>query len=76
MKCRFCSLSKNLFFGRLTEVTKAVKTSNSHSSAYVDTVEGELRSKSKSLAQQVFLCERERIATPVYALARNDALPF
>ena len=48
------SLSKNLFFGRLKEVTKVVKTSNTHSSAYVDTVEGVLRSKSKCLAQQVF----------------------
>ena len=28
------SLSKNKFFDRLTEVKEAVKTSNSHSSAY------------------------------------------
>ena len=35
------SLSKNLFFDRLTEVTKVVKTSNTHSSAYVDTVGSE-----------------------------------
>ena len=33
MLLRF-SLSKNLFFDRLTEVKGAVKTSNSHSSAY------------------------------------------
>ena len=44
------SLSKNRFFDSLAEVNKAVKTSNSHSSAYVDTVECELRSKSKHLA--------------------------
>ena len=43
------SLSKNKFFDRLAEVKGAVKTSNSHSSAYGDTVECELRSKSKRL---------------------------
>ena len=47
-------LSKNLFFDSLAEVTKAVKTSNSHSSAYIDTVEGELRSKSKPLRSKLF----------------------
>jgi len=36
------SLSKNFFFDRLTEVTKAVKTNNSLLSAYVDTVRSEL----------------------------------
>ena len=41
---------KKLVFDRLTEVKEADKTSNSHSSAYTDTVEGELRSKSKCLA--------------------------
>ena len=46
------SLSKNLLFDRLAEVKEASKASNSHSSAYTDTVEGELRSKSKHLAQQ------------------------
>ena len=48
------SLSRNLFFDRLTEVNKAVKTSNSYSSAYVDTVEYELRSKSKPLHSKLF----------------------
>jgi hypothetical protein len=43
-------------FDRLSEVNKAFKTSNSRSSAYVDTVEGELRSKSKCLAKQAFFC--------------------
>ena len=40
---------KNQFFDRLTKVKEAGKASNSHSSAYRDTVEGELRSKSKGL---------------------------
>jgi len=48
------SLSKNLFFGRLAEVTKAVKTSNSHPSVYKGTPGCELRSKTKSLAKQAF----------------------
>ena len=38
----------------MTEVKEDTKTSNSHSSAYIDTVEGELRCKSICLAQQVF----------------------
>jgi len=37
---------------RVAEVKKVVKTSNSHSSAYGGTVEGELRGKSKSLKPQ------------------------
>jgi hypothetical protein len=41
-------------FAIRSEVSKAGKTSNSHSSAYMDPVEGELRSKSKCLAQQVY----------------------
>ena len=45
------SLSEN-FFDRLTEVKEDGKTSNLHSSAYADTVEGKLRSKSKRLALQ------------------------
>ena len=45
---------KKVVFDRLTEVKEAPKTSNSHASAYVDTVAGELRSKSKHLAQQAF----------------------
>ena len=49
-----CSLSKNLFFDRLTEFKKAAKTSKMSSSAYVGTVEIILRSKSKSLAVQGF----------------------
>ena len=40
---------KKVFFDRLPQVNKAIKTSNSYSSAYVDTVEYELRSKSKSV---------------------------
>ena len=48
------SLSKNLFFDRLTEFKKAAKTSKMSSSAYVCTVEIILRSKSKSLAAQGF----------------------
>ena len=63
---------KKSFFDRLPEVNNAAKTSNSHSSAYVDTVEGELRSKSKHLAKQAFL--GQRIATPACALVRNDAV--
>ena len=51
---RFYSLSKNLFFDRLTEVKGAPKTSNPDSSAYMGTVESGLRSKSKHLAQQAF----------------------
>ena len=49
---RLCSLSKNLFFDRLTEVKGGFKTSKPHLSAYMDTVGGGLRSKSKRLAQQ------------------------
>ena len=45
---------KNIFFDSLAAVNKAVKTSNSHSSAYIDTVEGELRSKSKPLRSKLF----------------------
>ena len=47
--CRLFTLSK-LVFDRVAEVKGADKTSNSHSSAYIDTVEGELRRKSKCLA--------------------------
>ena len=43
-------LVENEFFDKLTEVTKADKTSNSLPSAYIDTVGSELRSKSKHLA--------------------------
>ena len=43
---------KNSFFDRLTEVNKAVKTSNSKPSAYRGTVGFELCSKSKCLAKQ------------------------
>ena len=41
---------KKLVFDRLAEVTKADKTNNSHSSAYIGTIECELCSKSKCLA--------------------------
>ena len=47
------SLSKNKFFDRLAEVKEAFKTSKPHPSAYIDTVGGGLRSKSKCLAQQM-----------------------
>ena len=47
---QFLSLSKNLFFGRLAEVTKAGKTSNSPPKCMWILERGELRSKSKSLA--------------------------
>ena len=40
---------KKPIFDRLAEVKEASKASNSYSSAYIDTVEGELRSKSKHL---------------------------
>ena len=52
------SLPKNLFFGRLAEVKETQKTSNLHSSAYTDTVEGKLRSKANTLALQGFLALR------------------
>ena len=39
---------------RMTEVNKGPKASNSHSLAYMDTVEGELRSKSKPLRSKLF----------------------
>ena len=45
------SLSKNLFFDKLAEVNKAVKTSNSTPKCIWILERGELRSKSKSLAQ-------------------------
>ena len=47
-------LVKKLVFDKLAEVKRAVKTSNSRSSAYGGTVESELRGKSKSLAPQQF----------------------
>ncbi len=43
---------KKVVFDTLAEVKEVPKTSNSHSSAYMDTVEGELRSKAKCLAKQ------------------------
>ena len=48
------SLSKNLFFDRLTEVKGAFKPSKPHPSAYMDTVGGGLRRKSKGFAQQIY----------------------
>ena len=54
------SLSKNLFFDRLAEVKGAAKTSKPHSSAYIGTVEGGLRSKSKCLAQQGLFTNSEK----------------
>jgi len=42
------------FLDMLTEGKRAAKTSNSHSSAYMDTVEGELRSKSNALRSKYF----------------------
>ena len=52
MQQEIFTVCHKIFFDRLAEVNKAGKTSNSHSSAYVDTVEGELHSKSKHLAKQ------------------------
>ena len=46
------SLSKNLFFDRLTEVKEAGKTNKPNPSAYIGTVGFGLCSKSKCLAQQ------------------------
>ena len=46
---------KNLFFDKLAEVKEAVKTSKPHSSAYIDTVEGGLCSKSKCNIKRVLL---------------------
>ena len=43
---------KNKFFDRLAEVKEAPKTNNSQSSAYIGTVDCELCSKPKRLAQQ------------------------
>ena len=43
---------KDLFFDSMTEAKEGVRTSNSRSSAYMNTVEGELRSKSKRLVEQ------------------------
>ena len=40
-------MSKNSFFGTLTDVKKAPEASNSYPSAYIDTVGYELRSKLK-----------------------------
>ncbi len=45
-------MSKNKFFDKLAEVTKAVKTSNSTPKCMWILERGELRSKSKHLAQQ------------------------
>ena len=63
---------KNVFFGRLAEVKGVAKTSKPHSSAYIGTVEGGLRSKSKLPCAAGFFRIKERIATPVCGLARND----
>ena len=49
------SLSKNLFFERLTEVKEAGKTNKPNPSAYIGTVGFGLCSKSKCLAKQAFL---------------------
>ena len=46
------SLSKKLFFDRLTEVKEAPKTSNSTPKCISILERGELRGKSKHLAQQ------------------------
>ena len=43
------SACRKTLFGTLTDCEKVRKTSNSRSSAYIGTVERELRSKSKSL---------------------------
>ena len=49
------SLSKNLFFDRLTEVKEAVKTSNATPKCMWILERGALRSKSKRLAEQAIL---------------------
>ena len=51
---RCCSLSKNLFFDRLTEVKGAIKTSNTTPKCMWILERGVLRSKAKCLAKQVF----------------------
>ena len=53
---------KTCFFDRLAEVKGAAKTSKPHSSAYIGTVEGGLRSKSKCLAQQGLFTNSEVFA--------------
>ena len=63
---------KKILFDRLTEVNKAVKTSNSTPKCMRILEWGELRSKSKHLAKQALL--GLRIATPVCELARNDTV--
>ena len=50
----FSVCQKTRFFDRLPEVKEAPKTSISHASAYMDTVEGEMRSKSKPLRSKHF----------------------
>ena len=52
----FSQRVKKLVFDTLTDCKEGRKTSNSHSSAYRGTVEGELRSKSKFLRKQALFC--------------------
>ena len=49
----------------MPEVKEALKTSNLHSSAYMDTVEGKLRRKAKTLAMQAFSAIGDYIANPI-----------
>ena len=55
MQCISRSLSKNLFFDKLTEGKKAVKTTKPSPQAYKGTVGLGLGSKSKSLQSKGFL---------------------
>ena len=76
-----CQAVEKLVFDSLTEVKGAVKTSNSHSSAYMDTVESELRSKSKCIAQQaliavIFCAERILPVSTKETTANHQNLHF
>ena len=65
--CILFSLSKNLFFDRLTEVKEAVKTNKPNPSAYIGTVGFELCCKSKCLVKQdVFLILRDGKPVPYF----------
>ena len=71
MLLAFFSLSKNLFFDRLAEVKKAVKTTKSSPSAYKGTVGLDLGSKLKSLQSKGFCLFWRKYPSKGYGLERN-----
>ena len=68
------SFCQKTYFDRMAGVTKAAKTSNSTPKCMWILERGELRSKSKSLAQQAFLPHPSKIKDFCHLLPKEKAL--